>query len=116
VTQSYPDFGTNFIDLDIWQIDAYGGWRFPFGEVFEAFPIVGLSWMFNSADINTDFVDGLNVGRSENGIRMLFGAGLDWGLWEKVNLRGTLRWTVGGSDDADTNWELGVGANYKLGY
>ena len=114
VTQSYPTFGSNVIDLDIWQIDAYGGWRFPFAERFEAFPMIGFSWMFNSADIATDFATSASESRSESGLRMLFGAGLDWEFADRVDLRGTVRYLVGGSDDADTNWELGAGINYKL--
>ncbi|MGW8282351.1 MAG: outer membrane protein [Gemmatimonadota bacterium] len=114
VTQSYPGFGSNIVDLDIWQIDAYGGWRFPFAERFEAFPMLGVSWMFNSASIATDFTTSANVTRSKNGLRMLFGGGLDWALTEQFGLRGTVRYLVGGSDDADTNWEFGAGMNYKL--
>ncbi len=114
VTQSYPTFGSNIIDLDIWQIDAYGGWRFPFAKRFEAFPMIGFSWMFNSADIATDFANSASESRSESGLRMLFGAGLDWEFADRVDLRGTIRYLVGGSDDADTNWELGAGINYKF--
>jgi hypothetical protein len=114
VTQSYPDFGSSKVDLDIWQIDAYGGWRFPFASRFEAFPMLGVTWMFNSADVATDFAAPASESRSESGLRMLFGAGLDWGLAEDFNIRGTIRYLVGGSDDADTNWELGAGVNYKL--
>lgn len=114
VTQSYPGFGSNIVDLDIWQIDAYGGWRFPFAERYEAFPMLGVSWMFNSANIATDFEPSANVTRSKNGIRMLFGAGLDWALTEQFGVRGTVRYLVGDDDDADTNWEFGAGINYRL--
>ncbi len=114
VTQSFPTFGSNVIDLDIWQIDAYGGWRFPFANQFEAFPMIGFSWMFNSGDIATDFATSASESRSESGLRMLFGAGLDWEFADRVDLRGTIRYLVGGSDDADTNWELGAGINYKF--
>jgi hypothetical protein len=114
VTQSYPTQGASTVDLDIWQIDVYGGWRFPFASRFEAFPMLGVSWMFNSADVATDFSTSATDSRSENGLRMMFGGGLDWGLTEQFNIRGTIRYLVGGSDDADTNWELGAGVNYKL--
>jgi len=114
VTQSYPTQGSSTVDLDIWQIDVYGGWRFPFASRFEAFPMLGFSWMFNSADVATDFSSSATDSRSESGLRMLFGGGLDWGLTDDFNLRGTIRYLVGGSDDADTNWELGAGVNYKL--
>jgi opacity protein-like surface antigen len=114
VTQSYPTQGSSTVDLDIWQIDVYGGWRFPFARQFEAFPMLGFSWMFNSADVATDFSRSAYDSRSESGLRMLLGAGLDWGLTEQVNLRGTIRYLVGGSDDADTNWEFGAGVNYKF--
>jgi len=114
VAQSYPTQGSSTVDLDIWQIDVYGGWRFPFASRFEAFPMLGISWMFNSADVATDFSTSASDSRSESGLRMLFGGGLDWGLTDDFNLRGTIRYLVGGSDDADTNWELGAGVNYKL--
>lgn len=114
VLQSYPGFGSSKIDLDIWQIDAYGGWRFPFASRFEAFPMLGISWMFNNADISTNFTSSVSESRSENGLRMMFGGGLDWGLTEKFNIRGTLRYLVGGSNDADTNFEIGAGINYKF--
>jgi opacity protein-like surface antigen len=114
VTQSYPTQGSSSVDLDIWQIDAYGGWRFPFAKRFEAFPMIGFSWMFNNADIATDFATSASDSRSESGLRMLFGAGLDWEFANRVDLRGTIRYLVGGSDDADTNWELGAGINYKF--
>ena len=42
VTQSYPTQGSSTVDLDIWQIDVYGGWLFPFAKQFEAFPMLGV--------------------------------------------------------------------------
>lgn len=114
VTQTYSSLGTNRVDLDIWSIDAYLGWRLSLGPRFELAPVFDLSWLFNSADVTTDFGSPVVESRSESGLRIGPGLDLDYRFAEHLGIRGGFRYMFGDSDDADTHIELSAGLTYAF--
>lgn len=114
VTQTYSSLGTNKVNLDIWSIDAYLGWRFHLGPRFELAPVFDFSWLFNSGDVTTDFGSELTESRSESGLRLGPGLDLDYRFAEHLGIRGGFRYMFGDSDDADTHIELSAGLTYAF--
>lgn len=114
VTQTYSSLGTNKVDLDIWSLGAYLGWRFSLGPRFEVSPVFDFSWYFNSGDVTTDFGSEITESRSESGLRLGPGLDLDYRFAEHLGIRGGFRYMFGDSDDADTHIELSAGLTYTF--
>ena len=61
-----------------------------------------------------DEIDDGDEIRSESGLRLLLGGGLDWRAHDRFGVRAGFRYGSGGSDDADTHWGPVVGAHFNF--
>lgn len=116
VNQALGGGGTNDVDLDVYSAGLSGGLRLPLsasglGARFH----VGPRYLWNSADITTTFgTDVETESRSENGLRIAAGAGLEYGL-RQLGLRLGYTFITGDEDDADQQHELGLAAFLLFG-
>ena len=109
VTYDYGSLGTNKVDVDVFGIDAYLGYRLPLGDRATISPLWDFSWLFNMGDVETDFGTPVSESRDESGLRTGPGLDLDYGLGDRFFLRAGARYLFGDSDDADTHFGARIG-------
>ena len=115
VDQNFGGGDVSNVDVDVVGLHGYGGYSFRLSDGARGYGLGGFSWLFNSADIQStigseDFVES----RSEDGIRATLGAGVDFVLSDRLDLRVGANYTAGDENDADTG--LDVGASLILGF
>ncbi|HRP07648.1 MAG TPA: outer membrane beta-barrel protein [Gemmatimonadales bacterium] len=104
--------GTNAVhDVSVKSVDLSLQYRFGDGPV-TPFLGFGPSMYFNRSEITRDGA-GLD-GRSESGIRVGGGAGIDFGFGARFFGRAQGSYWSGGSDDADTNLRFAFGAGLNF--
>jgi hypothetical protein len=106
VAQQYGGAMRNH-DVNVTMIDFYGRGEFPMGTV-RPWGMMGMSWFDNEDEIDDDEI------RSESGLRLLIGGGIDLDLHNRFALRAGLRYASGGDDDADTHWGATFGFNFNF--
>lgn len=109
---NHPDGAlSSTLDLDVFTAGAYGGWRpgLYHGGRLGLMLGLGLAYAWNQAAIETLYGDGpVSEDRSEGGLRGLGLLGADWYFSPRAGLRLEGGVLSGGSDDADTNFHLGL--------
>ncbi|MFN2383566.1 MAG: hypothetical protein ABR559_04810 [Gemmatimonadota bacterium] len=116
ITQEYanhPDGArSSTLDLDVYTAGAYAGWRpglYHDGRLGFLLGL-GLAYAWNRAAIETLYsgAPASSEDRSEGGLRGLGLLGADWYFSPRAGLRLEGGYLSGGSDDADTNFHLGL--------
>lgn len=109
--QVMQQFGSTAVkhDVSLSMFDFYGRVALPGNGPIQPWGMLGGSWFDNEDDID----DGEGL-RSESGLRLLFGGGLDLRVHDRFGLRGGVAYGSGGSDDADTHWRPTFGAHFNF--
>ncbi len=99
-------------DVTVNAIDFYGMARFAAGPRVRPFGILGFSYYDNSDDVS--LADQPYLTQGQGGPRMLYGAGVELGVLQRVDLRALLRYGGGAKRDADSNLGFGVGVYHHF--
>lgn len=106
VTQQYGGT-TRHHDLTVSMLDFYGRGELAMGTI-RPWGLMGMSWFDNEDEIDDD------EGRSESGLRVIIGGGLDVDLHRRFGARAGMRYAGGGSNDADTHWGAMFGVHFNF--
>lgn len=107
VMQQFGDRGVDH-DVSLTMLDIYGRLQPPGDGPIIPWAMLGGSWFDNA-----DEIDGEEM-RSESGLRLVLGGGLDWRFRDRFSVRGGVGYGSGGSTDADSHWRSTFGAHFHF--